>query len=544
MSQIDQEVTRMRADIEKVRVQKRERLRDLDFFVLDNSIRESTVGQLRSHTIEDKKKIYELVKKCGMHSIIVASFEHMTSVDDDFCQWLKDQNEDFSKLYSFSEVTEGLRDGAYDTETVPISLQKNKKYGLYNTIFEVDLANPDCQWGTKFTTNDMCQLILKWMKWVYDNINKDARILINFRDLPRVMTNAPERLLTIVKFLAMLPPDLRMFGLAFEDPLGEYLPEELKAWTACIRRTMDSNGWESGRLLVHIHQKWDFQTASQMDCLSAGADGVWASMCEEGAAMGHASSTVTLMNLIRLGNKKVLETYNCTELRKAAIAVTTITTGRPPHPKQVVYGERALDLVFGFLGVGDFDFAEFFGEKTPNRITTLASEEMIRDHLVDLFGEDEQFTLDMAYKMKEKMHEDLRNERKEEYQSEVGIAILFERAGGKLTPAIRNVIAEVEVKHPHQKAIINELWNRWESADHRQKDDSLQFDQGFMAPHFGCYQSSDTTRAFKTVDVDANRSMDWNEFMVYVKWVLNEYPEVETADEVTAIAFAEACHVR
>ena len=136
----------MRADIEKVRVQKRERLRDLDLFVLDNSIRESMVGQLRSHTIEDKKKIYELVKKCGMHSIIVASFEHMTSVDDDFCQWLKDQNEDFSKLYSFSEVTEGLRDGAYDTETVPISLRKNKKYGLYNTLFEVDLANPDCQW--------------------------------------------------------------------------------------------------------------------------------------------------------------------------------------------------------------------------------------------------------------------------------------------------------------------------------------------------------------------------------------------------------------
>ena len=65
-----------------------------------------------------------------------------------------------------------------------------------------------------------------------------------------------------------------------------------------------------------------------------------------------------------------------------------------------------------------------------------------------------------------------------------------------------------------------------------------------MAPHFGCYQSGDTTWVFKVIDVNANRSMDWNEFMVYVKWVLNEYPEVETADEVTAIAFAEACHVR
>ena len=543
MSEIEQEVTRIRADIEKVRVQKRQRLRDLDFFILDNSIRESTVGQLRSHTIENKKKIYEQVKKCGMHSIVVASFAHLARVDDDFCQWLKDEKEDFSKLFSFSEVTEGLRDGAYDTETIPVSLRKNKKYGLYNTFFEVDLANSDCQWGTKFTVDDMCQLIFKWMKWVYDNINKHARILINFRDLPQVMTQAPERVLTIVKFLSMLPSHLRMFALAFEDPMGEYLPEELEAWTASIRRTMDSNGWSSGKILVHIHQKWDLQTASQLDCLSAGADGVWASLCEEGAAMGHASSSVTLMNLVRLGNKKVLETYNCKEVRKAAIAVTKLTTGKPPHPKQVVYGERALDLVFGFLGVGDFNLGDFFGEKTINRITTLATHEMIRDRLVNLFGEDEQFTLDMAKKMKEKMLEDLHHKRKEEYQSKVGIAILFDRAGGKLTPAMSDIIAKVEVKAPHQKAIIDEIreiWDLWDLADVKQGDDCLQFDSfyhGFMAPYFGCYRCVDTRKAFKAIDMDSDGLVDWNEFLVYIKWAMNEYPEAETADEVMQIAF-------
>ena len=186
---------------------------------------------------------------------------------------------------------------------------------------------------------------------MYDNSNKDARILINFRDLPQVMTQAPERLLMIVKFLSTQPPHLHMFALAFEDPMGEYLPEELEAWTASIRRTR----WSSGKILVHIHQKWDLQTASQLDCLSAGADGVWASLCEEGAAVGHACSSVTLMNLVRLGNKKVLETYSCKEVRKAAIAVTKFTTGKPPHPRQVVYGERALDLAFGSRGVGDFN---------------------------------------------------------------------------------------------------------------------------------------------------------------------------------------------
>jgi hypothetical protein len=40
---------------------KQEILREKKLFVLDNSLRESTVGQLRGHTIENKWKIYEEV---------------------------------------------------------------------------------------------------------------------------------------------------------------------------------------------------------------------------------------------------------------------------------------------------------------------------------------------------------------------------------------------------------------------------------------------------------------------------------------------------
>jgi pyruvate/oxaloacetate carboxyltransferase len=77
--------------------------------------------------------------------------------------------------------------------------------------------------------------------------------------------------------------------------------EELEAWTGSLRRVMDNNGWIDGKLLVHIHQKWDLQTASQLDCLGAGADGVWTSLCEEGGTVGHACFSVTMMNLVRLG---------------------------------------------------------------------------------------------------------------------------------------------------------------------------------------------------------------------------------------------------
>ena len=49
------EIERVKADITEGK-EKRQALRDLDCFVLDNSLRESTVGQLRGHTLENKMK--------------------------------------------------------------------------------------------------------------------------------------------------------------------------------------------------------------------------------------------------------------------------------------------------------------------------------------------------------------------------------------------------------------------------------------------------------------------------------------------------------
>ena len=41
--------------------EKQKVLRELDLFVLDNSLRESTVGQLRGHTLESKWEIFDQV---------------------------------------------------------------------------------------------------------------------------------------------------------------------------------------------------------------------------------------------------------------------------------------------------------------------------------------------------------------------------------------------------------------------------------------------------------------------------------------------------
>ena len=57
---IQHQVKLMHDEIQHASEQKKN-LKHNELFVLDNSLRESTVGQLRGHTIENKWKIYEQV---------------------------------------------------------------------------------------------------------------------------------------------------------------------------------------------------------------------------------------------------------------------------------------------------------------------------------------------------------------------------------------------------------------------------------------------------------------------------------------------------
>ncbi|XP_022093111.1 uncharacterized protein LOC110980590 [Acanthaster planci] len=515
-------------------------LRDLDIFVLDNSIRESTVGQLRGHTLESKWQIYEEVKKCGFKHTIVASFSHMTRVDDIFIMQLKERGEDPEGLWAFSEITAGAKCKIPDTVNVPVGIRKLQPAGLYSVIFEVDLGDIVYDFS-KFSISDMCALLSKWIDWCFENLSPKAKMMFSFRDLPDVMPEHSDRVFEVVSYLANLPPNRRPFGMMFEEPRGKSLPEECGMWARYIRKVMEDNKWK-GHLLVHVHEKFGYCDATALQVLMDGADGIWASVCAEGASMGNAPSCVTLMNLIRLGNKKVLKRFNCTYLRKAAINVTKITTGKDPHIKQPVFGARAIDFVFD-LKQEEFDLASFFGEKAPVRISTMASKEMIRQRMVDLFGDDPQFTLDLAYKMKELILEDLRTGRKEEYMSMVGLALLFDRAGGSLNQRMRDAIDQFQVKGEHAKNLlvkVREIWDEWDLKDEVQGDDMLQFDSfynGFMAPYFSCYRCSDTLRALQAIDMDADGMVDWNEFEVYLKWALHQYPNIADVDELLDIAF-------
>ena len=543
------EVTSMKKQLSKKK-RKLESLKTLDCFVMDNSLRESTVGQLRGHTLENKLKIYEEVKKCDFKHIIVAAFAHMTRVDDFFLKELVKRNEDMSRFYAFSDlVSMPVTNGVPDTVTIPIGLTKMISFGLKNPIFEIDLADSSIDYK-KFTMEKLCDVLLQRMDWTLKNLSQESKIYVNFRDFPAAMEEAPGRVFSVLSFLAKQPQDIRKhIGIMYEDPTGNYLPEEMGQWTKSMRRVMDKYQWK-GHLLVHVHKKWGNAETVQLECLMEGADGIWASVCEEGAAMGHACSTITLMNLIRMGNKAVLKNYNCTYLRTAARNVTTLTTGKEPHQKQLIYGERALDVAFSFGGVAggkitkdEFDMARFFGEKPPTRISTLASTDMIVESLNECFGEHEDFTEERAEEMKKVMIEDLKTNRKEEYTSKVGLALLYDRSGGKITEKMRDEIEKIKVTEPHSKRLIadvRKIWDEWDSGEEEVGDDCLQFDSfynGFMTPYFTGYRCDDTKRAMQAIDMDCDGYVEWSEFSLYLKWAVNEYSDINDAEELLTVVF-------
>ena len=95
----------------------------------------------------------------------------------------------------------------------------------------------------------------------------------------------------------------------------------------------------------------------------------------------------------------------------------------------------------------------------------------------------------------------------------------------------------------HIEGLIAEIraeWDEWDLRDNDQVDDMLDFNafyNGFMAPYFGCYRCDETRKALTALDMDNDGWIDWNEFLVFLKWAGNEYPETETARGLLDVAF-------
>ena len=150
-----------------------------------------------------------------------------------------------------------------NTEIVPVGLRKLKDVGLWNVILEVDLGDTTYNF-LEFSVEKMAQLIKKWLVWIHENLHKQAKVFVNFRDLPEVMLFNSERIFYIIDYLARLPSHLKLFGLLFEEPKGTSLPDEFGLMTKYIRKKMNANNW-NGHLLIHVHEKFGFSDYTALE---------------------------------------------------------------------------------------------------------------------------------------------------------------------------------------------------------------------------------------------------------------------------------------
>ena len=538
------------ADVEQYKTvdkEKKKRLKQLDLFVLDNSIRETTVGSLRGHTLDDKIAIFEEIKKCGFKNYVIEAFNNERRVGDKFLEILNAQGEDLSGAFAFCETWDAVEDEVPQELPIPIGMRKCKQFGVPNLIIELDLVYYKVDY-TRFDASDICQLLKQRIDWIREHVSKDSMIFVNLRDVSDAIAKHPERVWEVVNFLSTLSTDDRIFGILIED-LGKYDQDHLGGMTKAIRGEMIRCGWEDGQLLVHVHEQWGLMHGIVLEMLAMGGTGIWAGICIEGAAMGHADTCTTIINLIRLGNKKVLKSFNCKYLRDAAIKVTKIVTTDKPYAKQPIYGERATDMVFGFLfnqisetdpvkmTDSEFDLVEFLGIKSEMRITTIASPEMILTKLRTVFGEDPNFTLECAQKMKATIVSNMSAGRKEEYNSQSGLAMLFDQAGGKITPKIAQTIVSANQNKLNIDRLIAEVKERWDFYDSKDgdEDDSVEFHhfyEGFMAPYFGCYRCEDSQAGLKALDMDLDGNISWEEFKYFLIWAGRQYPDVQNVTQL------------
>ena len=536
--------------------EKKEHLKELDLLVLDTSIRETTVGSIRGHTLENKRAIFEEIKKCGFKYYVIEAFNSETRVGDIFVKSLNDAGEDLSGAFAFSECWDVVENKIPQEEPIPVGMRKCKQFSVPNVIIEVDLCYYKVDYD-QFDEDKICDLLKKRFDWMRENVSKDSLTFLNFRDFSDAMATHPQRVWKVVNFLSTLPPEDRILGILIED-LGKYDKDHLGGWTKAIRSEMRRCGWDDGHLLVHVHEQWGLVQGNVLEMLAMGGTGVWCGICSEGAALGHADSCTTILNLIRLGNCKVLKSgMNCQYLRQAAINVTEIVTTEKPFERQPIYGERATDMVFGFVfdqmkdmqntetdgdaaagdGACDFDLSKFLGVKSELRITTMASPEMILLKLKNEFGDEPQFTIEVATAMKDQMIKNLTAGRKEEYNSKSGLAMLFDQSGGHVTAKMSEIITETTKNQPHIDHLIKEIKELWDLYDAKDgdSDDTLTFENfynGFMAPYFGCYRCEDSQAGLKVMDLDYDGTIEWTEFKYFLIWAGRQYPDVMNIKEL------------
>merc|ERR1719228_1156165 len=129
--------------------------------------------------------------------------------------------------------------------------------------------------------------------------------------------------------------------------------------------------------------------------------------------------------------------------------------------------------------------------------------------------------------MRQQMLKNASENRKEEYNSKVGLAMLYRQSGGELTEEMAKIVKDGNLTL-HIENLIEEIHDIWKSCENMDSPNKLSFNEfynGFMGPYFGCYRCEDSQLALKAIDIDNDNGVDWYEFKVFLVWAGRQYPK-------------------
>lgn len=323
---------------------KLDRLRGLEPYFIDLSLRENPVGSRVGQTLNDKLAILPKIRGFGFRNILLGTLDYSMpeelEVDDDFMMYLRDHGADLDGCFAFTAVGLCEPDGQFVPDP---SMLKLRDYTVPNTLHEIYLS--DAGMSGQYSYETLRRSVPASIQWLIDNIRGDhggrPRILINIVDGCDAFAEAPERTLDMLQLLAQQPIE----GISLEDDRGTYLPFQVGAYVAVARRVLPS----PYKILVHLHAGGGFENASVIESLLNGADGAWGGLPKRAAVIGHASLGELIANLVRVGNPNMARDYRLDQLLGLATSLQVLDEEQRVPDDLPILGHNAYRLPLSFF---------------------------------------------------------------------------------------------------------------------------------------------------------------------------------------------------
>jgi hypothetical protein len=321
------------------------RLRTIEPYFIDLSLRENPVGARVGQTLADKLAILPKLREFGFRNILLGTLDYSMpeelEVDDDFMMYLRDRRENMSGCFAFTALGIEGADGVFTPDP---SMLKLRDYRVPNTLHEIYLSKDGMQDQYDFAT--LFRSLPASIAWLQANIQGDPdhggrpRILINIVDGCDAFAENPDAVFSILQLLATQPIE----GVSFEDDRGTYMPFQVGAYVAAARGLLPP----PLKLLVHMHAGGGFENASVLEALLNGADGAWGGLPKRAAVIGHASLGELIANLVRVGNPH-MRTYRLDRLLPLATALQVVDEEAPVPDDLPILGHNAYRLPLSFF---------------------------------------------------------------------------------------------------------------------------------------------------------------------------------------------------